>query len=278
MNIPVIYEFNGLLGKGSFGEVYRVKKLDADKEIALKIKRYNNRDYHKEKAIINALNSTDQFDYPDSLIKIYNIHFQAYRATISTFIEMELFEGKSLGDLYQKRDDIIKADPKVVKMYLIVLFGTLQFLHKNYIYHRDIKPDNILYKDGRILLIDFDLACLKDKESVARCTDGIHGSLLYMDPATMNVRNSNYEKGDIYSLAFTFITLMVGYVEHFDARQDPTAERSKREIIDLFEDETVPRDLKFLLMRCTLSDPNFRPTAEDARSDLVLSDFSTLTL
>lgn len=72
----------------------------------------------------------------------------------------------------------------------------LKSIHKLGVYHRDLKPQNILLKDNKILIADFGLAgipYIPDSEG------SFKGTPYYMSPEVYNNKKYN-EKVDIYSL------------------------------------------------------------------------------
>lgn len=70
-------------------------------------------------------------------------------------------------------------------------------LMNNKIYHRDIKPDNILLKSGHLKLADFGFC--KRMQSFEDLTQTILGSPIYMAPEILNGEMYN-SKADIWSL------------------------------------------------------------------------------
>lgn len=291
----VEYEYGKELGKGSAGTVFHAWRKDQpDRSIALKVESFRSygntlqrtaalakfvKKFEGEKEIVELLR--DDYGYPDSLIKIYDIHMQPYDGQPAIFTEMEYFPGTSLEDIYEdiadkKRD---KVKPENAILYLYEILHAIDFLHINNIFHRDIKPANILCNDGRVKLIDFDLACIKDLLSAAKCNNYV-GSLAYMAPevydaseyeARNNIKRPiNWEKADIYSVALTFIVLMAGYVYTRTANEDPGGSISKNEAIRMFDDdESIPPTIKKLLNRCVLPNPNLRPTANALIQDII---------
>jgi serine/threonine protein kinase len=83
----------------------------------------------------------------------------------------------------------------------------LDFLHRNKVLHRDIKPDNLLLVAGHVKVGDFGLARLQDvgqreQESM------LCGTPSYMAPEAWESRYN--ERSDLYSLAVSYVELRLG--------------------------------------------------------------------
>ena len=114
---------------------------------------------------------------------------------------MELMD-MSLYDYLYNRGDCEMNLSKVCKIALACAKG-LAFLHKNMIIHKDIKPQNVLLKNGLdiIKLCDFGLSATKTKSAstALHATNGqVVGTPAYMAPEVFDGPSSF--KIDIFSL------------------------------------------------------------------------------
>ena len=74
----------------------------------------------------------------------------------SACIVIELLRGGSLQQLLQK-DILLK--PEHVKNLAFQIVSAVQTLHTNFLMHRDLKPDNMMFNEyGELKLIDFGMA------------------------------------------------------------------------------------------------------------------------
>ena len=86
------------------------------------------------------------------IVKLY----YAFESRDYLFMVMEYLIGGDISSLLQARKRFTEDQ---AKFYLAELVSALEYLHKNGIIHRDIKPDNMLLDvDGHLKLTDFGLA------------------------------------------------------------------------------------------------------------------------
>jgi serine/threonine protein kinase len=132
------------LGQGVYGSVYKVKSKKDDKLYAMKV--ISNKEYP-----ITEIDILTRFNHPNILHR-HDIFYDKK----NVYIILELADEDLRSYLLKIRDDENK------KRKVIFQFGdSLKCLHEQY-YHCDLKLDNILVKDGNILLSDFSLAYSKD--------------------------------------------------------------------------------------------------------------------
>jgi serine/threonine protein kinase len=152
------YEIIELLGSGSFGAVYKAKPRNGS-FVALKETYYSS-----EKELKMFQNEASFLETPidEDFPKLID-HFDDEKNRY--YLVMELIEGDDLFDLLKKAGKPIELNK--VLMWADNILESLESLHSNNIFHRDIKPDNLkLTPKGRIKILDLGLAkgYIRDKE------------------------------------------------------------------------------------------------------------------
>ena len=125
------------------------------------------------------------------------------------YLVMEFVEGRTLRE-------ILEAGPlgagRTARL-LRQLAGALDAIHAENIWHRDVKPENIMIRDaGRTqeaaILIDFSIAIVKDANETLHGLSRAAGSFDYMAPE--QAIGYAEPSSDIYSLAKVVIEMLTG--------------------------------------------------------------------
>ena len=100
------------------------------------------------------------------------------------FIVMELLQGETLKDIWQKRSRAVPASE--VERFVAAVLEVLEVAHAAGVVHRDLKPDNVfLLDDGSIKLLDFGIARLHEESALAdhaTTTGTMLGTPAFMPP------------------------------------------------------------------------------------------------
>ncbi len=150
------FEILRLIGEGSYGKVFLVKlkndKKKNNKQYAMKIiEKENVKKWKQKNKIFTERYILQNFNHP--FISKLSYAFQDYE---KLYLVTDFMPG---GDLLHKLISYGKLSEKTSKLYASELFLAIDFLHKNDIIFRDLKPDNILIDEfGHIKLTDFGLS------------------------------------------------------------------------------------------------------------------------
>lgn len=138
------YRIEALLGKGAFGEVYLAEHINLKVYRAVKCISKSHDFYGiatREADILKNLR------HPAIPI-IYDIEENDDCVCI---IE-EFVKGMSLNSFITKHGNIPSKEIADIALQLCQI---LEYLHSNEVYHADIKPENILYDNKRVYLLDY---------------------------------------------------------------------------------------------------------------------------
>ncbi|MBA3319235.1 MAG: serine/threonine protein kinase [Gemmatimonadales bacterium] len=196
------YELLELLGTGGFGRVYRVRDLQLERLVALKV-------LHpaliQDPAVVERFRREAQLaarlDHPN-IVNIYDI---GGRSGLIWYT-MELIDGPSLAQLVE-RDGPLPLD-KVLRLLREAL-SALAHAHGFGLVHRDIKPENLLLAgDGSLQITDFGLAlALRGKFGGATSQSG---TPQFASPEQLLGERVD-QRSDLYSLAAVAYYALLGH-------------------------------------------------------------------
>jgi len=121
------------------------------------------------------------------------------------YLVMECFEG---GDLNQRLDGKPFPPEEALKLFRDLMFA-LGDIHEKGILHRDLKPQNLMFRsDGTLAIVDFGIA--KDIAAVDRTSQGeVLGTPRYMSPEQVQGRALDL-RTDIYSAGVLLYQMLTG--------------------------------------------------------------------
>ncbi|MBE6365137.1 MAG: serine/threonine protein kinase [Lentisphaerae bacterium] len=180
-------------GAGTYGEVYLAKDTFTNFPVALKTILADTKMMQRElRGLINYRKCRH-----DNLLKIHHIaetdEVFYYVMDLADNINqsMDDYEPDTLSNRLKRRSHLTAAE--ILVMHDELLAG-LQILHSNNIIHRDIKPDNIMWVNGKAVLGDVGLVAENIGSTMV-------GTPEFMSPALLSRKRSANESDDLYSLS-----------------------------------------------------------------------------
>jgi serine/threonine protein kinase len=120
---------------------------------------------------------------------------------------MELVQGVSLLSFMKAKPER-KVEEKVCKKIFSQLIKGIEYLHKNNIYHRDIKMENLLIDDKlNLKIIDFGFSTCSSK---SKMLNFFCGTPSYMPPEIILKKDYLGPNADIWSVGILLYTLLCG--------------------------------------------------------------------
>ncbi|XP_060217728.1 mitogen-activated protein kinase 15 isoform X2 [Lycium barbarum] len=289
------YKIEEVIGKGSYGVVCSAFDTHLGEKVA--IKKINDIFEHVSDAtrILREIKLLRLLRHPD-IVEIKHILLPPSRREFKDiYVVFELMES----DLHQ----VIKANddltPEHYQFFLYQLLRGLKYIHTANVFHRDLKPKNILANaDCKLKICDFGLArvAFNDTPTAIFWTDYV-ATRWYRAPELCGSFFSKYTPAiDIWSIGCIFAELLTGkplfpgknVVHQLDLMTDllgtPSPEsiarirneKARRYLSSMRKKKPVPFTHKFphadplalrLLERMLAFDPKDRPTAEEALAD-----------
>jgi len=203
---PEDFEILKLIGKGTFGQVFQVRKKDTLRVYAMKVLSKKVIVQKKEVAHTlgerNILVRTAKTDSPF----IVGLKF-SFQTASDLYLVTDYMSGGELFWHLQKEGRFGEAR---AKFYIAELILALQHLHDHNIVYRDLKPENILLDaNGHIALCDFGLskANLADTDT----TNTFCGTTEYLAPEVLLDENGYTKMVDFWSLGVLVFEMCCGW-------------------------------------------------------------------
>lgn len=219
--------------QGGQKKVFIGEKDDIGKVI-IKIGRYNSENtLERIKREITFLNSTNSKYYPQ------NLDFLIENDTKQFLIIEEYVESISFLDIKKSFNNEIK----IITCFIEIIRG-LSIIWDQKIYHRDIKPDNILFKSEReVVIIDLGIARFLDLDSLTN-TMALRGPCTPVFAAPeqlLNKKNIIDQRTDFFALGI-LLTMMLYDIHPFD----PNHTNPKNNIVEnIISEDPVNLNEKF---------------------------------
>ena len=171
-------------------------------------------------------------------------------------IIMEYLEGK---DLKERMREGERFSSSQLQHWWNQLASALTYTHQQGVVHRDIKPSNIFVTDnGDVKLLDFGIAKVRD--SITSTHTGVRmGTLMYMSPEQADDAKHVDGRSDVYSLAVTFVSLLLGHTPYDENTESQRVilNHIVEHPLDLSE---LPADWRNFLSPYLSKKPSERPT------------------
>ncbi len=255
------YQFEELLGEGTYAQVYRITDLHRRAALAAKVLRHDIAQdatflerFRREAAVLSRL------QHPN-IVRYYGI----VELDEIIFILMDYIPGTTLEVVLTELGEPIR--PYSSLTYLTPLVSALHFAHREGIIHRDLKPANILLNEnGALYVTDFGIARILTAASDLTLGVAI-GTPFYMAPEQIT-GDAVTAATDIYALGVILYRMYTGRLpfrgEHADSSGTSTAARITREHV--YQAPQPPIELnrslglpvQEIVLRCLQKDPSRR--------------------
>jgi serine/threonine protein kinase/Flp pilus assembly protein TadD len=209
------YRIHAKLGEGGMGAVYRAEDLTLGRDVALKFLPSDTAaDPQARKRLLKEAQAASRLNHPN-IATIYEVN----ATENSPFISMELVTGETLKQILLHA----ALTPEQFVSTARQIAEGLQEAHRSGVYHRDIKPGNVMLDSrSRVKILDFGLAELARHERAAGETEetfatrastqnATGGTVPYMSPEQLRGEPVD-ARSDIFSFGVLLYECLTGRV------------------------------------------------------------------
>ena len=196
-------EGDSYIGKGAFGEVWKVSQKMTGKIYVIKVM---DKSAIKEQRLIDQINREIEI--------MYKLNHPHVIRLINHFEDDEKFylimPYASKGQLYSLLRRQVRFDQRTAAQYMREVIEAVRYIHSfsPKIIHRDIKPENLLLDDNyRVLLSDFGWSNFLDDNEYRKT---FCGTPEYLSPE-MAKKEGHNEMVDIWALGVLMFEFLAGY-------------------------------------------------------------------
>jgi len=242
------------IGKGGFGQVWKVRHKATDKIYVIKVMSKQN---IIEQKMVDQINREIDIMYKlnhPHIIKLVN-HFED---DDNLYLIMHL---ASKGQLYSVLKKQNRFDQRTTAQYMREIISAIKYLHSFQppIIHRDIKPENILLdENGRVKICDFGWSNYEDKKRTTYC-----GTPEYLAPEMLR-KEGHDTTVDIWDLGVLMFELLTGSPPFTGSNQSELFMNIKKHKIQWPDD--FPPLAKNLISKILKQNPKERVTLDEILS------------
>jgi serine/threonine protein kinase len=203
---PEDFEVLKLIGKGTFGQVFQVRKKDTRRIYAMKVL--------SKKVIIQKKEIAHTIGERNILVRtattespfIVGLKF-SFQTPTDLYLVTDYMSG---GELFWHLQREGRFNEPRAKFYIAELILALEHLHKHDIVYRDLKPENILLDaNGHIALCDFGLS--KANLAGSETTNTFCGTTEYLAPEVLLDEAGYTKMVDYWSLGVLVFEMCCGW-------------------------------------------------------------------
>jgi serine/threonine protein kinase len=193
------------LGRGSHGKVKLVEDESGNRFAAKIISLWQIQENFRYAEILkNEVESLSRLNHPN-IVKIFSFSFSAQYTNKKgitrevAYVLMDYCENGTLLSFIYKNGHF--SEP-IARFYFRQLVSAIEHCHSAGVFHRDLKPDNILLENnGNLKICDFGLSNVTTKKLEIELLTSPVGTLRYMAPEMLLGQAYQGDKADIFALS-----------------------------------------------------------------------------
>ncbi|HEY7482106.1 MAG TPA: protein kinase [Gemmatimonadales bacterium] len=199
------YLLERILGVGGMATVYLAHDPRHNRKVAIKVMHAELATLVGPERFLKEIETTANLQHPHILPL-----FDSGQVEGTVFYVMPYVQGESLRSRLNRETQLPVGD--AIRVAAEIAAG-LDYAHRQGVIHRDIKPDNVLFHDGRALVADFGIALAwADGDGRGRLTrSGVSlGTPQYMSPEQASGEHKLGPRSDVYSLGAVLYEMLIG--------------------------------------------------------------------
>jgi len=204
------YRNLSVIKKGGSGVIYRADDSLLGMPVAIKVLAENiAQDKKSMSELFEEARIAMQLSHKH-IVRLHNIQ----ETNGLYYLVMEYIDGSTFTQILASRGALA---PEMVIQMTDIFEDALGYAHRRGVYHRDLKPGNVMLSaDGILKIIDFGLACLGDLKR----DDEIRGTPYYMSPEEIEGTAID-QRSDIYSLSIMMHEFLTGELPRHAGDTEP---------------------------------------------------------
>jgi Tol biopolymer transport system component len=199
------YTLERELGAGGMATVYLAHDVRHNRKVAIKVLRPELAAFIGAERFLKEIETTANLQHPHILPL-----FDSGRVDGTVFYVMPYVQGESLRTRLMREKQLPVADAIRIAAEIA---AALDYAHRQGVIHRDIKPDNVLFHDGRAMVADFGIALARSQsdDGIRMTKSGMSlGTPQYMSPEQAAGEQTVDARSDIYALGAVLYEMLAG--------------------------------------------------------------------
>ncbi|KAF8322194.1 Pkinase-domain-containing protein [Clavulina sp. PMI_390] len=258
VSVNQLYQKLELIGKGTYGSVYKAREVATGNLFALKIINLDTEDddvadIQHEVNLLSQLRGGEKHNI--------TMYYGCYLDGPRVWIVMDLASGGSVRTLMKatKNNIIEERFTVIVVRECLIAFA---FLHRSGVIHRDVKAANVLVTEtGRVVVCDFGVSAVLGTKDAKRMT--FVGTPHWMAPEVITSGARYDSKADIWSLGITIYEMITGAPPHGDQLNIRAIALIPKAKPPRLPEAVGSKDMKEFVSSCLREVADERPSAEE---------------